>query len=359
MSSSLPGLRLSKRIMAYTAAVMYGGAAFDGAIESLAPGGPSFAVTPVLVSFGMVAALVLVGPLLSRRALAPLGPIGVALIAYALSATPGAGDGAVLYMWPVLWTTFFFGRRGAISIVICVGVAHAGTLLALPAGSSYLGRWVDVMVSVSVLSAVIVSLVRRNDVLIDQLAGEARTDALTGLLNRRGFDERATLELAHARREGRSIAVASFDIDHFKRINDEWGHETGDLVLARAGGLLRSQSRDIDVAARVGGEEFIVLLPGADIEHAETFTERVRQALSQSDASGLPTVRVSAGVIAAMAPDSVETLLKGVDFALYKAKRTGRDRTVMFERREHGEQQLASEALASERARLRDTASRL
>ena len=104
--------------MAYTAAAMYGGAAVDGAIEGLLPGDPSFAVVPVFVSIALAALLVLLGPRLPRWALAPLGPIGVVLIAYALTATPGAGDGAVLYIWPVLWTTFFFGRRGAVAIVV-------------------------------------------------------------------------------------------------------------------------------------------------------------------------------------------------------------------------------------------------
>ena len=237
-------------------------------------------------------------------------------------------------MWPVLWMTFFFGRRGAVSILICVGVAHALTLLALPAGSSYPGRWVDVMVSVSVVAVVVLALVDRNDSLLAQLAGEARTDALTGLLNRRGFDERASLELAHARRENRSIALAAFDIDHFKRINDEWGHEIGDQVLARTGALLARQGREVDITARLGGEEFVVLLPDSDIGAAEVFTDRVRQALTAPDASGLPAVRVSAGIIAALAPESIDTLMQGADFALYKAKRDGRNRTVVFERRD-------------------------
>src|SRR5271165_3923004 len=125
--------------MAYTAAAMYGGAAFDGSIEGFLPGDPSFAIVPVLLAIAVTAVLVLVGPRLPRWALAPLGPIGVVLIAYALSATPGAGDGAILYIWPVLWTTFFFGRRGAISIVAFIGVAHAITLLLLGGASSYPG----------------------------------------------------------------------------------------------------------------------------------------------------------------------------------------------------------------------------
>jgi diguanylate cyclase (GGDEF)-like protein len=314
-------------MMAYTAAAMYGGAAFDGAIEGLIPGDPSFAIAPVIVAALVVALVVTFGPRLPRRWLAPLGPIGVLLIAVALAATPGAGDGAVLYMWPVLWMTFFFGRRGTISIVICIGIAHAVTLLALPAASSYPGRWVDVMVSVTVVGVVILTLADRNDQLLSQLADEARTDALTGLLNRRGFEERSALELARARREQSSIAIAAFDIDYFKRINDEWGHEVGDRVLARAGRLLAREAREIDVVARFGGEEFVVLLPGADAAGAQDFAERVRTVLSAEDEE-LPSVRASAGVLAAVAPDSIESLVHGADAALYSAKRSGRDRTV-------------------------------
>jgi diguanylate cyclase (GGDEF)-like protein len=331
MSPSFDKLRVNKRLMAYTAAAMYGGAAFDGSIEGFLPGDPSFAVAPVLGAVAITVLLVLLGPRLPRAALALLGPIGVALIAYALTATTGAGDGAVLYMWPVLWTTFFFGRRGAISIVSCVGVAHATTLLLLPAASSYPGRWVDVMVSVSVVAVVILTLVHRNDLLLTQLADEARTDALTGLLNRRGFEERASLELAHARREAHAIAVVMFDIDYFKRINDERGHEIGDRVLARIGGLLAAHARDVDVVARLGGEEFVVLLPRCASSNAAVFAERVRGALAADDWAELPAVRVSAGVLATLAPINIEAMLHGADSALYAAKRGGRDRTVVAE----------------------------
>jgi diguanylate cyclase (GGDEF)-like protein len=320
---------MNRRLMAYTAAAMYGGAAFDGSIEGFLPGDPSFAIAPVLGAIAITVVLVLVGPRLPRWALAPLGGVGVAMIAYALSATKGAGDGAVLYMWPVLWTTFYFGRRGAIAIVAWIGVAHALTLLALPAASSYPGRWVDVMISVTVVAVVVLALVDRNDQLISRLAEEARTDALTGLLNRRGFEERALLELAHARREERVVALVTFDIDYFKRINDEWGHETGDRVLARIGQLLSRESRDIDVIARFGGEEFIVLLPGCSSADAEHFAGRVRAALEHDGREGLPAVRISAGVIAAVAPPGIEVMLHGADSALYSAKRAGRDRTVV------------------------------
>jgi diguanylate cyclase (GGDEF)-like protein len=275
--------------------------------------------------------LVLAGPRLPRRALAPLGPIGAAR---RLRAESNAWCWRRRCSLPVagLWTTFFFGRRGAVSIVACIGVAHAITLLLLPGASSYPGRWVDVMVSVSAVSVVILALVHRNDMLLTQLADEARTDTLTGLVNRRGFDERASLELAHARRDGRSIAVVALDIDFVKRINDEWGHEVGDQVLARIGELLTNQTRDIDVAARFVGEEFVVLLPGCTTSDAEAFSERMRHALASDGSTGLPTVRVSSGIFAEVAPNGVEAMLRGADSALYGAKRAGRDRVVIADR---------------------------
>jgi diguanylate cyclase (GGDEF)-like protein len=317
--------------MARTAAAMYGGATLDALLEGLLPGDPAFAIAPALAAAVVVAALLVFGPRLPRSALAPLGPLGVVLIAAALAATPGAGDGAVLYVWPVLWTTFFFGRRGAAVILVCIAVAHALTLLALPAASAYPGRWLDVVVALSVLTVVVLTLIDRNDRLLAQLADEGRHDPLTGLLNRRGFDERAQLERVRARREQRPIAVLALDIDHFKRVNDEWGHEVGDRVLARTAQLLVEQTRDIDVVARFGGEEFVVLAPGVDDAEAQRLAERLREVLALAASAELPAVRASVGIAAAVAPESVDRLLQAADVALYRAKRAGRDRAVMFE----------------------------
>ncbi len=326
--AAIEDMRGNRRVMVYTAAAIYGAAAADGLIEGVLPGDPEYSLLPVAVVLVIVIALAVAGTRLPRWALFFLGPLGVALVSYALATTPGVGDGAVLYAMPVLWTTVFFGRRGAIAIVACVGVGHLVVLLLLPASSSYPGRWVDVMVSVCAVSFVVLFLEHRNQLLLTRLRGEARTDLLTGLLNRRGFDERAAIELAHAKRERRSIAVTTFDLDHFKHINDEWGHQTGDLVLARVGALLADECRDVDVAARLGGEEFVVLLPGVDTTGAEAFTQRVRQTLSTDDASELPAVRASAGVHTAVAPTDVQVMLQRADTALYEAKRGGRDRTV-------------------------------
>jgi diguanylate cyclase (GGDEF)-like protein len=332
--SSLENIHLNKRLMAYTSATMYGAAALDGLIEGFLPGDPEFSRVPVIACSVTFVALLLIGPRLPKAALALLGPFAVALVAYAVGTTPGAGDGAVLYALPVLWVTLFFGWRGALMIIACVGAAHAITLLSVPAESAYMGRWADVMVSVCSICAVVLVLADRNALLLGRLAEEARTDDLTGLLNRRGFADRVSTELLHAKRDGLTVALAAFDIDHFKRVNDQWGHEVGDRVLGRVGALLTAESRDVDIVARLGGEEFVVLLPGVDGAGADAFTTRVRLALASNDALGLPVVQVSAGIHIIGVTTDIETMLRSADSALYEAKRAGRNRTVTYRRRD-------------------------
>jgi diguanylate cyclase (GGDEF)-like protein len=330
MGSTWADIRFNRRIMAYTAAAIYAIAGLDGGIEGFIPGDPPFSIVPVVVVFVIFGLLMVFGPRLPRWGLALLGPLGVTLIAYAITTTPGPGDAAVLYALPVFWTAFFFGRRGAAAIVGCVAIAQAVALLLMPSSDAYPGRWIDVMVSVLGVSLVVLVLERRNELLLQRLAGEARTDPLTGLLNRRGFDEHAAREFAHAHRDGTSIALAMLDIDHFKRVNDERGHLVGDRVLVHLAQVLANASRIIDVAARLGGEEFAVLMPGSDAAGAEAFIERVRGAL-EHPGSDLPAVRISAGVAAESRPPDVRTMLEQVDHALYAAKRGGRDRTVVFD----------------------------
>lgn len=331
MSGALESVRLNKRLIAYSAAAMYGGGVLVDAVESMTAGGPDFSLAPGFAALVAVALLLLAGPRMPRWILAPLGPIGAALIAYAIATSPGPGDGAVLYMWPVLWTAFFFGRRGAVTIVASVGIAHAVAVMSLPAASQFPARWIDVMFSVAVVAGVADYLGRRNDALLEKVADEARTDKLTGLLNRRGFDERGSVELAHAKRDGHSLTAVSLDIDYFKRINDEWGHEVGDRVLAYLGTLLTTHSRDVDVVARIGGEEFVVLLPGCTGNDGITYARRIQRMLA-GGAKPLPVVRVSAGVASTDVPNTLEQLLHEADTALYTAKRAGRNRTVIFSR---------------------------
>ena len=311
--------------MAFTAAAMYGGATFVGLVEGLIPGGPELSLLPAFAALGFVLLLVVVGPRLPTLVLASLGPIGAALIAFAIATTPtGQGDGVLLYIWPVLWVSYFFGRSASILIVAWVGVVQGAALIY---SEGVLDRWIDVMVSVGVAAAVVHALAERNKRLVARLEAEARVDKLTGVLNRRGFDERAQVELERARREGTPVAVVSLDIDYFKRVNDEWGHEVGDRVLVRLGAVLRAHTRGGDVVGRLGGEEFVTLLPGTDVAQAKAIAERVRAGFAADP--GPPRVTVSAGVTAAIGPASIEELMQVADSALYAAKRGGRDRTVV------------------------------
>ena len=159
---------------------------------------------------------------------------------------------------------------------------------------------------------------------------KASTDALTGLPNRRYFDEFCGL-LARRRRSGDAVGVLMIDIDKFKRLNDTFGHATGDEVLRAVGGAIVAAVREDDVPARYGGEEFVVLLRNPSPEIALEVGERVRASVGALDFSrfGVGRVSVSVGVAVARQVDQpIADLIAEADRALYRAKRTGRDRVI-------------------------------
>lgn len=317
--------------MAYSAAGMYGAATFVGFVEGVLPGGEQFSPVPSLIALAFVTTLVIWGPRLPIWVLALLGPIGAVLIGAAIASTNGHGDGAALYAWPVLWQSYFFGRRGTVMIIACVGIVDAAALTQVPEGTGYIDRWLDVMVSVIVVGGVIDLLSGRNERLVERLEGEARIDGLTGLLNRRGFAEAARTELSRARRSGVSIGFVSFDIDHFKAINDEFGHDVGDKVLVRLGQIFREQTREGDLVGRMGGEEFVALLIDSDVQSSVEYAERMRAAFAV-EAPTLPVATLSAGVSAATSPVELQPHLQLADAALYAAKRGGRNRAIVDSR---------------------------
>ncbi|MEV0236178.1 GGDEF domain-containing protein [Nonomuraea sp. NPDC050786] len=163
-----------------------------------------------------------------------------------------------------------------------------------------------------------------------QLQAAARTDAKTGLLNAAAWQREADTEIVRARRTGGTLAVLIIDIDHFKRVNDAHGHLVGDQVLVGVASTLRTQLRDYDVVGRFGGEEFVVLLPGADGREARQVAERLRarighMAIPVDDT--LIRVTISAGVaLMSVHGDDLIDLLAAADLALYRAKELGRDR---------------------------------
>jgi len=166
------------------------------------------------------------------------------------------------------------------------------------------------------------------------LADEAYTDTLTGLPNRRRFDEELARAAGSSMRRGTELAVAMIDIDRFKRYNDAFGHQAGDVALRRVGGAIASSvARSGDFAARYGGEEFVVILEDTALEGAAAVAERIRNEVLRL---GIPTERnqplsVSIGVAARWPGEGVETLLRRADRALYSAKNAGRNRVTIAE----------------------------
>ncbi|MET0387235.1 MAG: diguanylate cyclase [Polyangiales bacterium] len=174
----------------------------------------------------------------------------------------------------------------------------------------------------------------------DQLIDLARIDELTGLWNRAYLDTRLTQEVAQARRNGRALSVLMFDVDHFKRINDEHGHPAGDAVLRTIAVRVQQTLRGGDIACRYGGEEFSVILPGTEETGAAILSDRVRELIAAAPMDvGQAALPVTVSVGFASSPDLLApleltpaTILKCADAALYRAKRTGRNRVCRWTR---------------------------
>ncbi len=164
----------------------------------------------------------------------------------------------------------------------------------------------------------------------------AVTDILTGLPNRRYFMARLEEEQARMLRlEGESTAVLMIDLDHFKQVNDTYGHAMGDGVLKHFAALMREDLRKIDIGARIGGEEFAIILPGANMEAAQSFAERLRQKLAQTPStqdSLIIPMTVSIGISDINATDAnPDAPLIRADEALYRAKSMGRNCVVRYD----------------------------
>jgi diguanylate cyclase (GGDEF)-like protein len=161
------------------------------------------------------------------------------------------------------------------------------------------------------------------------LREQAVRDPLTGQLNRRGGAEQLDREIARAHREHRPLAVAMLDVDHFKQVNDRFGHDAGDAVLRALAGTMAERLRAYDFVARWGGEEWLAVMPGASRADGVGIIERVRAAIEESRPPGLPSVTVSAGVDELIPGETrAETLIARADARMYQAKAAGRNRVV-------------------------------
>ena len=166
------------------------------------------------------------------------------------------------------------------------------------------------------------ALGRQADALVDL----SRTDSLTGLRNRRAFDERLTEELARVGRYGRPLSLVIADVDALKAVNDRGGHHAGNFALRAVADAMRKDARQTDLAARIGGDEFALIAPNTATSEAVALGNRIRCLVAEQNAMG---VTISVGV-ATLGPDrpDAEALLQAADAALYEAKRGGRNQVV-------------------------------
>ena len=218
---------------------------------------------------------------------------------------------------------------------VCVPVAAQGETLGtlhIAIGRGFEDRqYIDARQRVAVSAAEHIGLSLQNLRLRESLREMSIRDPLTGLYNRRHMDAAFDREISKAKRKECPISVILLDIDHFKKINDEHGHEAGDAVLKGLGALLAKSVRTSDIACRYGGEEFLLILPEADMDVAYKRAEGIRLAFAkmQVQAGGriLQNFKISAGISAfPYCGENAETVIACADAALYKAKETGRDR---------------------------------
>lgn len=213
----------------------------------------------------------------------------------------------------------------------------AALLVVVPlAGFDRIGTAAFALLAVSVstlLGRVLEATNRRAFALDLELHRDARTDALTGLANRRGMQERGRIELKRAKRSGAPVSVLLGDLDHFKSINDRYGHEAGDAALVQTAAVLRGALRESDALGRWGGEEFIAVLPATSAAGAIEVAERMRAGIANTSFDGLREgTTISLGVATISAIDDPATawdaVVKQADQYLYRAKNEGRNRVV-------------------------------
>lgn len=241
---------------------------------------------------------------------------------------------AFFYVWIACFSFYFFSRGIALAEVAFAAGTYAVGLALLPHPPAHaLELWLMTLGTLLVAGMLITGLRRRIDDMVHGLASAARTDVLTGLLNRRGFEEAFQLELERARRGGHTLSLLVGDLDNFKHVNDRYGHSMGDLALAQTGDILERRQRRFDTVARLGGEEFALIIPDADDHEAYVLAERLRTSLRDTFATQEVPITISFGVANFPAHgETYEALVGAADDALYAAKELGRDRTVIYSR---------------------------
>jgi len=246
------------------------------------------------------------------------------------------------YVWAALYALYFFTATDAARHVLFMGFCYAAVLVAHHWTAHSIGdfaiavedsaaQWTIAFGTLVVATGLFGLLKERLDGLIDRLTNAVKTDPLTGLLNRRGFEEAFELEVERARRLESPLTLLVGDLDRFKMLNDRLGHPAGDRALELLGEALTAGVRRIDRVGRMGGEEFALILPETDEHEGYVLAERLRAKVRQNFEADLFPLTISFGVASYPTHGATTAaLLKAADQALYTAKEFGRDCSVIF-----------------------------
>lgn len=258
--------------------------------------------------------------------------VGFLYIGAIIAMARPVGPTPFFFLWPMLTTAYFLGRRDLAIATPAFLVSLASGLLANGAIALTSVMLFPVFSVIVIVSLLVLALRERVDGLVGDLAYTASTDMLTDLPNRRTFEEAMHREIERARRCKTPMSLAIFDLDHFKAINDRLGHAEGDFALKRFAAILKEQCRIVDFPARIGGEEFALILSNADAEGARVFAERMLARVIDLTRYDTAPLSVSIGISQlGDHSDSKDVLLLAADRALYEAKNTGRARVVVAE----------------------------
>src|SRR4051794_4780167 len=327
---------LGRPAMARTLAYLYFASASLALVGVVVPLGHQASVPGLLVvvalGYGMGVALLARSPRLSQRLIPAILVLGTALVTAAVWFDGNSDSSyALLYVWIGLEAFYFLERwHAALQLGLASG-AYAGVLALIGEGRVAEQRWL-LTVGTALVAGLLVHQLRDHiDRLLVRMSGAAGTDPLTGLMNRRAFEEMFEIELTRARRHGRPLSVLIGDVDSFHKLNDELGSEAGDAVLALIARDLGKWKRRSDLAARTGGEEFALLLPETDERGAFLVAERLRRAVHRRLLDHAVPVTISFGLSThPMHGEAPEELMRSAAHALSAAKELGKDRTVIY-----------------------------
>jgi diguanylate cyclase (GGDEF)-like protein len=327
----------ARAMMARTAALLAGAAAVVCLVGVFVPGEAQLDDDVLLAAASgaalLGALLLIVYDRVPTWAFHPIVFLGTAI---STAAAYGWGSesayGPLPFVWVTLLAFYFFGRAAALVHLALMAAGYALALGLEDPAESPLDGWVATVVTLLV-TGLFVSIVRdRLAGLIGRLSDAAHRDALTQLLNRRGFQTVFDMELERARRADQPLSLIVGDLDRFKRVNDAYGHAVGDAVLRYVAEAIKRAKRGFDSAARVGGEEFAVLAPDCDEHGAYMLAERIRAAVHEavSEREEAAQLTISFGISTfPLHGQSADGLLRSADQALYAAKRLGRNRSVI------------------------------